>query len=65
MHDKFCVIDLETVIHGTYNWTNMAQYHKEHIEIVKNRTTAEQYANRFKDYLLTQESKRKSLGVFY
>ena len=21
MHDKFCIIDLKTVLHGTFNWT--------------------------------------------
>jgi len=25
MHNKYCVIDLEKVIHGSYNWTNKAQ----------------------------------------
>lgn len=47
MHNKFCIIDLETVLHGSYNWTNMAQYHKEHIERVKSQSIAKQYADRF------------------
>ena len=29
MHEKFCVIDDEVVLHGTYNWTNRAGICKE------------------------------------
>lgn len=47
MHDKFCIIDLQTVIHGTYNWTLAAQYNKETISIDRNRETAELFANEF------------------
>ena len=35
MHEKFCVIDLYTSIHGTFNWTKAANYNKEHISIDK------------------------------
>lgn len=48
-HEKFCVIDLQTVIHGSYNWTKKAQFNKEDITTVRNRELAEQYANRFKE----------------
>lgn len=47
LHNKFCVIDLETVLQGSYNWTNMAQYHKEQLERVKSRENAVKYADRF------------------
>lgn len=47
MHDKFCIIDLRTVIHGTYNWTLAAQFNKETISIDKNRETAERFADEF------------------
>ena len=30
MHRKFCVIDLEVAMHGTFNWTNAANFNKEH-----------------------------------
>ncbi len=29
MHNKFCVIDENTVINGSYNWTNKAKYNHE------------------------------------
>ncbi len=35
MHDKFCIIDLATVVHGTFNWTNAANYNRETISIDK------------------------------
>lgn len=48
-HDKFCVIDLKTVIHGSYNWTNKAQYNEESIDTIRSREHAEKYADRFKE----------------
>lgn len=47
MHEKFCVIDLHTAIHGTFNWTKAANYNKEHISVDKNRATAEAFADEF------------------
>ncbi|MBQ7874054.1 MAG: hypothetical protein IJ306_02660 [Oscillospiraceae bacterium] len=47
MHDKFCIIDLHTVVHGTFNWTKAANYNKETISIDKNKATAESFADEF------------------
>ena len=47
MHDKFCIIDLYTVVHGTFNWTKAANYNKETISVDRNRTTAESFADEF------------------
>lgn len=35
MHHKFCVIDLERVIDGSYNWTNNANYSGKGINIYR------------------------------
>ena len=35
MHEKFCLIDLYTSIHGTFNRTKAASFNKEHISIDK------------------------------
>ena len=36
MHDKFCVIDNQIVISGSYNWTNNAEYkNSENINIIE------------------------------
>ena len=35
MHDKFCIIDNNIVIFGSYNWTNKAEYNEESIAISK------------------------------
>jgi hypothetical protein len=35
MHNKFCVIDQQTVITGSYNWTYKAQHNDENITITK------------------------------
>lgn len=47
MHDKFCIIDLKTVLHGTFNWTVAANYNKETVSIDRNRETAESFADEF------------------
>lgn len=47
MHNKFCIIDLKTVIHGSYNWTNKAQFNKETITIDNSRELAEKFAKQF------------------
>ena len=47
MHSKFCIIDLSTVIHGSYNWTNKAKYNHETFEIIQSREIAEQFAEQF------------------
>lgn len=47
MHEKFCVIDLTTVVHGTFNWTNAANYNKETISVDRNSATARTFAEEF------------------
>lgn len=49
MHHKFCIIDLKTVVHGSYNWTNKARYNNETISIDTSREIAETFANQFKE----------------
>lgn len=47
MHHKFCIIDLKTVIHGSYNWTSKARYNRETITIDDSREIAEKFAAEF------------------
>jgi phosphatidylserine/phosphatidylglycerophosphate/cardiolipin synthase-like enzyme len=47
MHNKFCIIDLCKVIHGSYNWTSNAQYNNESITITESRDIAEDFATQF------------------
>jgi phosphatidylserine/phosphatidylglycerophosphate/cardiolipin synthase-like enzyme len=47
MHHKFCIIDLKTVLHGSYNWTNKAQYNNETLDVELNRENAEKFADEF------------------
>jgi len=47
MHNKFCIIDLSTVIHGSYNWTTKARYNHETVEVIHSRKVAEQFAEQF------------------
>lgn len=61
MHNKFCVIDLKKVIHGSYNWSKKAEYNKETVEIVEDRKTAEHFSEEFKKMHLEIKSKGQSL----
>jgi len=47
---KFCVIDLKTVIYGSYNWTNKARWGGETITVHKDKELAEKFASIFVDY---------------
>lgn len=47
MHNKFCIIDLCKVIHGSYNWTSNAKYNNESITITDSRELAEDFACQF------------------
>ena len=48
MHNKFCVIDFNTVITGSYNWSNKAEYNFENVVINQNDTAlAEQFIKEF------------------
>ena len=47
MHNKFCIVDLKTVLEGSYNWTKSADYHKEQFVTITNYSNAEEFADRF------------------
>jgi hypothetical protein len=48
MHNKFCVIDYNTVITGSYNWSYKAESNFENVIITNNDTTlAEQFISEF------------------
>ncbi|WP_320168182.1 phospholipase D-like domain-containing protein [Mangrovibacterium marinum] len=48
MHNKFCVIDYNTVINGSYNWSYKAESNFENVIITHNDTLlAEQFVNEF------------------
>lgn len=47
MHHKFCIIDLRTIVHGSYNWTTKAKWNRETVSVENSRELAEEYANEF------------------
>ena len=56
IHNKFCIIDLETVMSGSYNWTVSAQFNFEDYQKTKGRKVAAKYAERFKKIRLIYNS---------
>lgn len=48
MHNKFCIIDKETVITGSYNWTASADMRNdENLLVIKSKPLAEKYSSYF------------------
>ncbi len=47
MHDKFCIIDLEYVMHGSYNWSKNAQYNKETLATALDKDFVCKFADEF------------------
>ena len=48
MHDKFCIIDNQIVITGSYNWTNNAEHRNdENISTAKDPEQATRYSIEF------------------
>jgi phosphatidylserine/phosphatidylglycerophosphate/cardiolipin synthase-like enzyme len=45
MHDKFCVIDNQVVVTGSYNWTNNAEFRNdENITIEHDQAQATRFS---------------------
>ena len=62
MHNKFCVIDDQHVITGSYNWTNRAKYNDENIIVFsENSGIAARFLKEFDD-LLEKYNYKKSVN---
>lgn len=55
-HDKFCVIDFEYVMHGSYNWTKTAEHNDETLEVALDREMAKAFSEEFMRLLNTYKS---------
>ena len=50
MHNKFCVIDNQVVIHGSYNWSNNAEYRNdETVTIIEDPHLATEFSVKFRE----------------
>lgn len=47
MHNKYCIIDENMVIDGSYNWSNNAKYNIEHIIVIEDIDAAKMYRENF------------------
>lgn len=47
LHDKFCIIDLEYVMHGSYNWSNNAPNNDETWATALDRDFVKKFADEF------------------
>ncbi len=55
LHDKFCIIDFEFVMHGTYNWSKNAEGNDETLATALDRDFVRKFADEF--MRLYQENK--------
>ncbi|MDC1188613.1 phospholipase D-like domain-containing protein [Flavobacteriales bacterium] len=50
MHNKFCIIDDQIIITGSYNWSYKARFNDENILVVKNESNlVKQFTDKFYD----------------
>ena len=47
MHDKFCIIDMDYVMHGSYNWTPTANKNVETLATALDRELVAKFAKEF------------------
>ena len=47
LHDKFCIIDLEYVMHGSYNWSKNARSNAETLETALDRDLVKKFSDEF------------------
>lgn len=47
MHDKFCIVDLDYIMHGSYNWTKAANYNGETLVTTVGRDLVKKFADEF------------------
>lgn len=47
MHDKFCIIDLDYVMHGSYNWTPTANHNEETLATALDKEFVKKFADEF------------------
>lgn len=52
MHNKFCVIDNQIVITGSYNWSSNAEYkNEENVSILRDNKTASDYSVEYRNLI--------------
>lgn len=47
LHDKFCIVDFEFVMHGSYNWSKSAPYNDETLATALDRDFVKKFADEF------------------
>lgn len=47
MHDKFCIIDMDYVMHGSYNWTPTANFNEETLATALDHEFVSKFADEF------------------
>lgn len=71
LHDKFCIIDLEYVMHGSYNWSKNAKENDETLATALDRDFVKKFADEFmrlyneKNRISIHFDRKGFLGVHY
>lgn len=69
LHDKFCIIDFEYVMHGSYNWSKNAQNNKETLSTAIDRDFVRKFLDQFislyNEYKLKRAIRFNRIALFY
>lgn len=57
MHNKYCIIDMQTVLSGSFNWTDNAEHNAENAIKIEHSKNAVEYAKNFLE--LRKKSQKK------
>ena len=55
MHSKFCIVDLENILHGSYNWTPTASNNKESYVMNHEKSLVNEFAKEFVELVSTYQ----------
>lgn len=47
IHNKFCIVDLEYVMHESYNWITTADYNEETLATALDKEFVKKFADEF------------------
>ena len=64
LHDKFCIIDFEYVMHGSYNWSENAKNNNETWSTALDRDLVKKFADEFINLYSKKDSNENWLNSF-
>ena len=64
MHDKFCIIDMDYVMHGSYNWTPTANKNVETLATALDHELVTKFAKSLWNYIMGFIFKQRQIRIY-